>query len=82
VKAPKLRIPYRVALLSAYASELMAKTITHKSPFITLAGVKLSRKRMFFDASKATRELGLPQTPAYEALRKAVQWFRTHGYAP
>jgi dihydroflavonol-4-reductase len=37
---------------------------------------------MFFDASKAVRELGFPQTPAVEALRKAVQWFRVHGYAP
>jgi hypothetical protein len=27
------------------------------------------------------RELGLPQTPAIEAVRKAVHWFRTHGYA-
>lgn len=82
VKAPKLRIPYGLAFLSACASELVAKTLTHKPPFVTLAGVKLSRKRMFFDASKAQRELGLPQTPALEALRRAVQWFRAQGYAP
>jgi dihydroflavonol-4-reductase len=81
MSAPRLRIPYGVAYLSACVSELMARTVTHKPPFVTLAGVKLSRKRMFFDASKAVRELGLPQTPALEALRKAVQWFRTHGYA-
>ena len=79
--APRIRVPYGVAYLSACVSELVARTITHKPPFVTLAGVKLSRKRMFFDASKAVRELGLPQTPAIEALRKAVQWFRTHGYA-
>jgi dihydroflavonol-4-reductase len=81
MSAPRLRIPYGVAYLSACVSEVVARTITHKPPFVTLAGVKLSRKRMFFDASKAVRELGLPQTPAIEALRKAVQWFRTHGYA-
>lgn len=79
--APRIRIPYGVAYLSACVSELVARTITHTPPFVTLAGVKLSRKRMFFDTSKAVRELGLPQTPAIEALRKAVQWFRTHGYA-
>jgi len=28
------------------------------------------------------RELGLPQTPARVALRKAVEWYRAHGYAP
>ena len=81
MSAPRIRIPYGVAYLSACVSEVVARTITHKPPFVTLAGVKLSRKRMFFDASKAVRELGLPQTPAIEALRKAVQWFRTHGYA-
>jgi dihydroflavonol-4-reductase len=82
VKAPRMRIPYSVAYLSACVSELVARTITHKPPFVTLAGVKLSRKRMFFDASKAVRELGFPQTPVVEACRKAVRWFRDHGYAP
>jgi dihydroflavonol-4-reductase len=82
VRAPRVRIPYGFAYLSACVSEFVANTITHKPPFVTLAGVKLSRKRMFFDASKAVRELGFPQTPAVEALRKAVQWFRAHGYAP
>jgi dihydroflavonol-4-reductase len=82
VKAPRIRIPYSFAYLSACVSEFAARTITHKAPFVTLAGVKLSRKQMFFDASKAVRELGFPQTPAAEALSKAVQWFRAHGYAP
>ena len=36
----------------------------------------------FFDPAKAVRELGLPQTPPREALRKAVAWYRAHGYAP
>lgn len=81
MNAPRIRIPYGFAYLSACVSELVARTITHKPPFVTLAGVKLSRKRMFFDTSKAVRELGLPQTPAIEALSKAVQWFRTYGYA-
>jgi dihydroflavonol-4-reductase len=81
MSAPRIRIPYGVAYLSACVSEVVARTITHKPPFVTLAGVKLSRKHMFFDPSKAVRELGLPQTPAIEGLRKAVQWFRTHGYA-
>jgi dihydroflavonol-4-reductase len=82
VRAPRLRIPYGMAYLAACLSEFTARTITHRPPFVTLAGVKLSRHRMFFDASKAVRELGFPQTPAIEAFRKAVRWFREHGYAP
>jgi dihydroflavonol-4-reductase len=82
VKAPRLRIPYSVAYLSACVSELVARTITHKPPFVTLAGVRLSRKRMFYDSSKAVRELGWSPTPVIEACRKAVRWFRDHGYTP
>jgi len=82
VKAPRIRIPYSLAHLSACISEAVALTLTHKPPFVTRAGVKLSRKRMFFDPTKAVRELGFPQTPAIQACEKAVRWFRTHGYAP
>jgi dihydroflavonol-4-reductase len=82
IKAPRVRIPYGVAYLSACVSEAVARTITHRPPFATLAGVRLSRKRMFYDSSKAVRELGFPQTPVIEACRKAVRWFREHGYAP
>jgi dihydroflavonol-4-reductase len=82
VKAPRLRVPYPVAYMSACVSEAIARTITHRPPFATRAGVKLSRKHMFYDASKAVRELGLPQTPAMTAFDKAVRWFREHGYAP
>ncbi|MBP2670719.1 MAG: hopanoid-associated sugar epimerase, partial [candidate division NC10 bacterium] len=39
-------------------------------------------KRMFFDPGKAVRELGMPQSPVENALARAVQWFRSNGYAP
>jgi dihydroflavonol-4-reductase len=42
----------------------------------------MARKPMFFDSGKAMRELGLPQSPVENALARAVQWFRSHGYAP
>ncbi len=35
---------------------------------------------MYFDNSKAVRELGLPQTPVRQALEEAVAWFQEHGY--
>ncbi|KAF0216676.1 MAG: hypothetical protein FD174_3613 [Geobacteraceae bacterium] len=79
--APRVRLPYTPILLAAYANEAIAK-ITGKEPLIPLAGVQMAKKFMFFDSSKAIKELGLPQRPAMEALRKAVNWFRSHGYAP
>jgi len=40
----------------------------------------MSAKAIYFDPSKAVRELGFPQTPARDALAKAVEWFRENGY--
>ncbi|MFQ5881660.1 MAG: hopanoid-associated sugar epimerase [Candidatus Methylomirabilales bacterium] len=81
VPAPRLRIPYPVALLAACASELYARG-RRQEPQVPLTGVRMGRKVMFFDPSKAIRELQLPQTPVQEALREAVEWFWAHGYAP
>ncbi|MFT6621699.1 MAG: dihydroflavonol-4-reductase [Limisphaerales bacterium] len=35
---------------------------------------------MFFNPQRAIDELGLPQTPAREALGEAVDWFKSHGF--
>jgi dihydroflavonol-4-reductase len=37
---------------------------------------------MFFDATKAIRELGFPQSPIEPAFERAVNWFIEHDYAP
>lgn len=78
--APKVRLPYTPILFAAYMNEAVAK-ITRKEPLIPLAGVQMAKKFMFFDSSKAVKELGLPQRPPMEALRRAVDWFRANGYA-
>ena len=79
VPAPRVRIPYAVALTAAYVNEAMA-AITGKPPKAPLAGVRMARYKMFFNPAKAIRELGLPQTPPKQALADAVEWFRANGY--
>lgn len=81
IPAPRWRFPYPVALLAAGSSELYAR-VRRQDPQIPLTGVRMARKIMFFDASKAIRELHLPQTPVEDALREAVEWFWAYGYAP
>ena len=51
-----------------------------KQPSIPLDGVRMAQKPMYYDASKAVRELGLPQTPLETALKDAVDWFVAQGY--
>ena len=77
--APRVRLPYTPILLAAYVNEAISR-LTGKEPLIPLAGVQMARKFMFFDPSKAVRELGLPQRPVFESLRTAVAWFRDNGY--
>ena len=71
-----LRVPGTSADLLSVKSEGGDVRIVY-SP---LDAVKLARHKMFFDPGKAVRELGLPQTPVEDALRRAVAWFETHGY--
>lgn len=80
LSAPKVRLPYTPILLAAYFNEGLSR-LTGKEPLIPLAGVQMARKFMFFDATKAVQELGLPQTPVEQALKRAISWFRANGYA-
>ena len=77
--APKVRLPYWPILLAAYANAGIAR-ITGREPLIPLAGVQMARNFMYFDASRAVHELGLPQTPVEAALERAVDWFMANGY--
>lgn len=79
--APRLRLPYLPVLLAAHGSEALSR-LTGREPRVPLAGVRMARKFMYFDPTKAIRELGLCCRPAREALARAVAWFVANGYAP
>jgi dihydroflavonol-4-reductase len=77
--APRICLPHHVVLSMAYLSEAWAR-LTGLEPRVTVTGVRLSKKRMFFSADKATRFLGFNPRPVGEALREAVDWFKQNGY--
>jgi dihydroflavonol-4-reductase len=79
VRAPRVRIPYFVALTAAHVDETIS-SFTGRPPKAVLAGVRMAKYKMFFNPAKAIRELGLPQTPPRQALADAVKWFRENGY--
>lgn len=81
IPAPRFRLPWRLVLPLAHANQWFANLVTHRPPQIPLEGVRMARYRMHYDCTKARQELALPQTPVETALKKAVQWFRQHGYA-
>lgn len=77
--APKLRLPYYPILGLSYLNAALC-TLSGATPRMTPETIRMARHYMFYDPSKAVRELGFPQTPARVALRKAVDWFRANGY--
>jgi dihydroflavonol-4-reductase len=79
--SPRVRLPHWIPMAAAAAANGAAR-LTGKPPRVSLESVRMSTHRMFFDASKAVRELGLPQTPVEQPLSRAVAWFREKGYAP
>ncbi len=80
-KAPKVRLPYMPVLMAAHVNEAMSTWLTGRQPMIPVAGVKMARKYMYFDCSKAVRELQLTQNPIEGAIEKAIKWFEDNGYA-
>lgn len=78
-KPPRVRLPNRLVLPIAYVSEGIAR-ITGNEPRVTVDGVRLARKKMFFSSDKAIRELGYDPRPARQAIEDAIAWFRAQGY--
>ncbi len=77
--APKIKISPNLILPIAYVVEAISK-ITKKEPFITVDGVLMSKKKMFFSSEKAKRELGYKIRPVDEAIKDSIDWFRQKGY--
>jgi len=79
--APRLRIPHGVALAVACGAEAWARLFGGE-PLATMDSVRMARRPMYFDSTKAKEELGFRARPATEALARAVAWFRAAGYCP
>ncbi len=77
--SPKYKIPYWIAYSAGWITTSFAG-MTGRAPLVPLDGVKMARELMFYDGSKAVRELGMPQNFIQGALEKAVHFFREHGY--
>jgi dihydroflavonol-4-reductase len=77
--APQRSIPAWVPLSVAWVDECLLAPLG-KTPSVPLDGVRMAQQPMYYDASKAVRELHLPQTPIATALHDAVDWFVKYSY--
>lgn len=79
-RAPRIQLPYRFVYGLAWVENTLATGLLNREPKIPLEGVKMARKKMWFDSARAVRELGWTPSSVDDALRSAIDWYRSHGY--
>jgi dihydroflavonol-4-reductase len=80
--SPTRKVPHAVAMAFAFLDENFTGKLRGKQPRATVEAVRMGKKMMFADSSKARGELGFENLPVENALHSAVNWFWDHGYAP
>lgn len=78
-KPPTIELPRRLLYPVAWVSEWIARVSDGPEPQVTMDGLKMAAKKMYFDSSRARRELAYESRPAGEAIADAVAWFRAQG---
>jgi dihydroflavonol-4-reductase len=78
-RPPRIRLPHGLVLPIAHVAEAVAR-LTGGQTRITVEGVRMARKRMYFSSAKAGRELGYTWRNPTLAFQDAVRWFRDAGY--
>lgn len=79
VASPKRRIPKIGILAYGLLSSILGK-ITKKKPTVSYPMAKISCHSHYFSASKAVRELDLPQSPIEEGIKECFDWLQNNGY--
>jgi dihydroflavonol-4-reductase len=78
--SPSIRLPYIFALAAGVVDETITGCLLGREPRATIDAVRMGRKKMFVKSNKAELELGWKIVPVDNALRRAVEWFKTNGY--
>lgn len=78
-RPPRWRLSPGPLLPLAWIAQGWARLSGGAEPRLTVDGLRLARKRMYFSSQKARRELGYDPRPPRQALEDAVAWFRAGG---
>jgi dihydroflavonol-4-reductase len=82
IPSPTVKIPFAVAATYAFFEEWITGRMRGKEPRATLEEVRMGRKKMYASSAHAQQELGFHILPVYPAMRAAIDWFKSNGYAP
>lgn len=78
-KPPAIRLPRWPLYPVAWISECIAR-MAGTEPRVSMDGLRMSAKHMYFSSRKAEQELGYRWRGPDEAIADAVDWFAAHGY--
>jgi dihydroflavonol-4-reductase len=79
VPGPRFGLPRVLIGPLATMIDLAAKTARRPLP-MNGDQLRLSGEFIYFDSSKAVRELGLPQTPFRQTVERTFEWYKVNGY--
>jgi dihydroflavonol-4-reductase len=81
LSSPKVKLPYFVAYIAGAVDQTVSGRMLGREPRATVETVRMGKKKMWASSGKAERELGWKISSPDDALRRAVAWFRSNGYA-
>ncbi len=77
--APFIRLPARLAVLSGYGYQILAR-LSGKPPITSASWVRVGSHYSWWECTRAREELGLGQRPIEQSIEEAVRWFEANGY--
>ena len=77
VRPPRFRIPYPVAVGAGYLFDAVGR-LAGFEPDVNSVTARMGYAPHYFTPAKAIRELGLPQSPLADAVRRSLDWFRAN----
>ena len=81
LRAPWIRVPRKLLIPLSTLSTCWAR-LSGRTPLIPWEAAAMAQKHMYFDCSRARRELGFAPSSVTDALHRAVHWFRDNNYTP
>jgi len=78
-RASTIRLPHWSVYPLAVGAEAVAM-LTKREPRVTLDGLRMSKKHMYFSSRKAQRDLQYRWRDPRLAVAAAVDWFKANGY--
>jgi dihydroflavonol-4-reductase len=78
VKVPTRCMSRKMMLRLGQFGDFIADNVTHRSPLLAEKTLRYTVGRyLYYDISRARRELGYEPTPVEQSIHEAVEWFRS-----